>query len=386
MDAKATHLIRTENHEIVANDGVGLCSFFVPGDIDAAFRENSWAVGDMVEVLTDIVRDKTTRTIERRDGSVVLEPIVTAREKMAAMAMLDKKAKEALILGGLIVKDRLTAKKTTEDGTEIEYNEEGMRLTEEGTSRLKSTLALLEGASQSKSDEVLDVDPEGNVTTERHEDADTTTRSDESGGGGPSDGSLLPRQPRGDDPNHKPVRRITGSGSGHDGSGGDDVCGSLHGVERSDASDACWEGPDYDEGPIGGTENEREAGLLLESGGGVENAGAGEEGELDGGGDLPDPVAPKRPVIPGESGVKRTNWWEPGTPRRAADSDPGSIRDCVTAESSLDRLKRIERARKQAAEAAAGYLERRAKNKRTRPGESNEHGTGGRLNTAPEPA
>ena len=84
----ATDLRKSDNHEIVVGGGEGLTSFFVPGDIDSAFRENDWSVAEMVEVLTDIVRDKTTRHIERRDGSIVEEPITTARERMAAIVML----------------------------------------------------------------------------------------------------------------------------------------------------------------------------------------------------------------------------------------------------------------------------------------------------------
>ena len=352
--------------------GEGLTSFFVPGEIDSAFRDNSWCVAEMVEVLTDIIRDKTTRRVERRDGSVVEEPITSVRERMAAITMLDRKAKEAMILGGLIQKDRLTAKKTTGDGTEIEYNAEGMRLTEEGSSRLKSTLALLEGASKAKGDEIIDMEVDDASTTRNES---SNIRSNGASRRGPSDGSLLPRQPRGSSDGIEPVGPDTGDKSRSIGCGGNDICGELHGVERSDATETYWEGPDYDEGPTGGAEDERESGISEQLGGSGEGKDLGGEGSEHRGGNLPNPESPRRPVVPGEAGVKRVHWYEPGIPRRSPDSDAGSIRDCQTAESALDRLQRIERAREQAAAAAAGYLERRAKNQRSSrslPGESNE--------------
>ena len=350
-------IIKTENHAIVAG-GEGLTGFFLPGELDTAFRENNWNVAEMVEVLTSIIRDTSVRHTEKRDGSIVEEPVTTARERMAAISMLDKKAKEGLILGGLIVKDRLTARKTTEDGTEMEYNAEGMRLVKEGSSRLKSTLALLEDASKAGGDEVIDVevsggDKRGNAKLrKRDEGGDGSNRR------GSSKRSLLPRQPRGSDSDSGP------GGSGADGgpdchsSGGDGLFKPLHDVERSDASDTHRQGPDDDEGPIKGAEDERGSGIPVQSGRSRKDQGVGGQSDEHRDGDQPNPVAPTREGNP-----------------------------TGTAESSLDRLKRMERAREQAAKAAAGYLERRAKNQRARrhvSGDPNEPRSGDGPDATPD--
>lgn len=405
----ATDLIESCNHEIVVGGGEGLTSFFVPGDIDNAFRENQWSVAEMVEVLTNIVRDGTTRHIERRDGSVVEEPVVTAREKMAAIAMLDKKAREGMILGGLITRDRLTVKKKLEDGSEAEYNEEGMRLTTEASSRLKSTLALLEGASTAEGDEIIDVEPVKVKVTEERQDKNGSTkgheprdiRRDESGGRG---SSLLPRQPIGDDRLNRSVGSQSDDGPGSDSSGGNGLCGTVHEDEWTDdgVSFPGQQGEGFgpkqdDQESTKGAGNERGAGIPVQSGrsnqdqdDGRKDSKSGREVGCDHAGDTEkystDVVLPRRPVVPGESGVKRTNWWEPGIPRRAPGTKPSDYRDVVTAESSLDRIKRIERAREQAAQAAAGYLERRKKNLRSGTTVPNEPGSGdGRPGTAPDP-
>ncbi len=381
---KQPAIIKTGNHAIVAGGSENLTGFFLPGELSTAFQENNWTVQEMVEVLCDIVRNKDVRHIEKRDGSIVDEPVTTARERMAAISMLDKKAKESLIMGGLIVKDRLTLKKQLEDGTEAEYNMEEMRITQEGSSRLKSTLALLEGASKAEGDEIIDVEVNKNASTGGNE--SSSIRCDGSSGGGPS---LLPRQPRGSHSDNGSGRPRTNDGPGSNSGGGDGVQPSVHGVERSDATTTRRQSSHSDEGPTKGAKDERGGRIPVQPGRSGEGQVAGSQGGKHRDGDQPDPVSPRRPVVPGESEVKRTNWWEPGIPRRAPDSDPGSLRDCATAESSLDRLKRIERAREQAAQAAAGYLERREKNKRARhhaPGDPNEPRPGNGPGEAPNPA
>lgn len=341
---------KSEHHDIVVGAGEGLASFFVPGELDRAFRENEWSVAEMVEVLTNIVRDSATKVIQRKDGTFIEEPITSPKEKMAAIQMLDKKAKEAMVLGGLIQKERLQLTKTGADGTTAEYNAEGMRLTQDGSSRLQSTLALLEGASKSTSDSIIDVE----VTDERRDD-----ECDGSGGGG----GLLPRQPRGSDTSDGPGRTGSGDGPSSDGCGGDGVCGPVYGKEWTDEANSRW-GQNDEQETTGGAEDERSTGIPESAGGsgegegdGGESPGTGQEAGCDSGGN-------KRPVVPGEQSCKRDNWWEPGIPRKEPDTDPGSVRDCDTAESQSDRAGRIERARKLAKEAAASYLERRKNSQR----------------------
>lgn len=345
---------KSKHYDLVVGAGEGLTSFFVPGDIDRAFRENEFAVSEMIEILTDIARAKDMRVIQRKDGTQIEEPITSPRERLVALKMLDQKAKEAMVLGGLIQSERLQLKKVASDGTTAEYNAEGMRLIQEGSSRLKSTLAILEGASCSKSDEIIDMEEEDGPKND--------------GGDGPR---LQSRPVSGGKPKRSDQdsgRGGTGSGGRprSTGSGGDGVCGELHGPERAGSPESqSVRGTDDDQVTTGGAKNERETRVPVES-------GRSDTGEIPGGAskrdverDQRDPsTPPKRPVIPGEHAAARRNWWEPGTPRREPDSNPGTIRDCKTAESSLDQLKRIERARQHAHDAQAGYIERREKSQR----------------------
>lgn len=358
--------LKTDKHELVAGGGGGLTSFFVPGEIDKAFRENEWAVAEMVQVLTNIVRCTDVKTITKKDGTLIEEPVTTARERMAAITMLDRKAKEAMVLGGLIQTDRLTLKKTAEDGTEAEYTVEGKRIAGESSSRLKSTLELLTAASHSQSpNEIIDV-----VEDELNESRDGSG-DDPSGGDG--------RVPSGR--SDSGLRGTESGGVGGDGSG---PCPELHGGEHEGTNatlpdkggKGSVEAPasggeeNDDQGTVGGADDEREAGLS-------EQPGRSDEGQEDGGrprrheGNPPTDrgliggVPERRPIIPGEHAAKRKQWWDAGIPRRSPDTDPGSIRDCETAESQFDRLKRIASAQKQAAAATASYVEQRDNSKRT---------------------
>lgn len=375
----STDIRKSENHEIVAGGGEGLTSFFMPGAIDSAFRENNWSIYEMVEVLTDIALSKETKITTYKDGSVVEESVVTPKERIAAALMLDRKAKEGMVLGGLITKDRLTVRKKLDDGSEAEYNAEGMRLTMEGSSRLKTTLALLEDASKSKSDKVIDVevldnDKRGDAKLRERDERDDAT-GDERG--------VPPRPPRGSARSDGPVGKCSGGSPRSSGSGGDGVFSEVHGEQRTGTTVSHRQGRKDDKGTTGGAENERAGRVSKQSGRGSEGKGDGAENTERGreaGPDNPShpatsdvgsgsesvvSVQERRPVVPGEHTTKRANRWEPGISRKGPDTDSGSIRDRETAESSLDRLKRIDRARKQAADAAASYLERRKKNQRS---------------------
>lgn len=366
-------ITKTENHSIVAGGSGGLTSFFIPGEIDAAFRENEWAVAEMVEVLTNIVRCTDVKTINKKDGTVIEEPVTTARERMAAITMLDRKAKEAMVLGGLIQTDRLTLKKTAEDGTEAEYSVEGKRIAGDSSARLKSTLELLTAASHSQSDEIIDiVEEEETVDDTGNGSCDAATGID----GRISSG--------------RPERGLRGSEPGDVGGEGSSELAPVHGEERTDSADPPGT-EDNDQGTASGASNERGAGLPEQSGRSGEDEAVGDPGGQHRGGHPTDSVSPpqpnnecstgtpvvrdlgvpdrglpggvptRRPIIPGERGARRKEWWDAGIPRRSDDSDAGSLRDCETAESSVDRLKRIARAQEQATAASASYAKQRKK-------------------------
>lgn len=233
-----------KDHHLLAGGSGGLASFYIPSELDAAFRANSWEALEMIDVLCSIIRDDSVRTITRRDNSVIEEPCVTPREKMAAIVMLDRKAKEGLTLAGIIVNEKLNLKRQLEDGTVAEYDSEGMKIVEAGSSRLQRTLALLEKASDSRSDSVIDVEvvvdeqsngelPTGSARASRR------TASIRRGHGGADRG-----------------RCRSGSGSV------DESDGSFDAGERQDAPTISTgpqtSGPkDNDQGTTGGAENER---------------------------------------------------------------------------------------------------------------------------------
>lgn len=314
---------KTEHYDLlVGKDGEGLASFFMPGEIDRAFRENEFAVSEMVETLTSIIRDESTRSVKKKDGSIMEEPVVSAREKMAAIRMLDVKAKEGMVLGGLIQNERLTLKKKLPDGTMAEYDAEGMKLVEEGSSRIQSTLSLLEEANAGHGNDIIDVE---------------AIRSEPRDDGGNETGR------RGAFPDPGPGDRGSNGGEpGCSGSGGAVVLGKLHGKERSSGSGTrVRTGKDDDKDSVKGAEDERGGGIPVKHGRGSEGKGSGENGGRDVSGDQCDPGPARRPIIPGESAVSQTKWYGPGIPRRAPGEQPDpSVR---TAESIADRSARIAR-------------------------------------------
>lgn len=246
-----TAIEKKENRELLVGGEAAISSFFIPGEIGRAFDANEFTINEYVRTLVEIVRD----------------PETPPREQMAAMKMLEMKAKEGMILGGLIQQKRLNLTKKMEDGTVAEYNEEGLRVVREGSDRLLSTLELLQEGEETS--EVIDVEV---LDDDRRPTGDS--RPDPGKRGGGSDG-------RGD--------------TGPDGAGGSTDSPQL-GEEWPDAADSCGgsPGPD-DEGGASGTEAERGEGLPGESGGSPEDAGPG---EADGGGHE-SPYANRGPIVPG---------------------------------------------------------------------------------------
>ena len=314
---------KTEHHDIVTGEGAGLTSFFLPGELDRAFKENEWTLSEMVEILTGIARECSTKVITKKDGTIIEEPVITARERMAAISMLEKKAKENMVLGGLIQKDQLQVRKTLPDGSTAEFNAAAMRLTQEGSSRLQSTLALLEQAKDSKKSNVIDVE-------EIENDHDTGTGSNVCPGGGKSTG-----------PGSGGTDRESGSRNGPGESS------PVYGEQRPPLRDPFGPGKDHDNAGIQGAGNEGEDGITVERERGGEGSDVGEQGGEDRDGDQSNPESPDEP------------WWsdsypepDPGSPRPSG--SPSDAHERGT-ESAADTAARV------AAAAQNRYLEKRKK-------------------------
>lgn len=312
----SSEIVKREDHDLLSGGEGGLTSFFVPGEIDKAFRENDYAVTEMISTLCDIVRSKDMRIITRKDGMIIEEPVCTPRDVMAALKMLDDKAMKGMVLGGLIQNDRLEFRRNLGDGTVAEYSQEGLRLVTKGSDRLRSTLALLEKAGDSGSDEVIDVEIESESGNDGR-DAVGRERAAPGPGGRGSDG-----------------------GKSRDvGSGGDGVRSKIHGGKRADPGDTHREGEYNDNGTIRGADDERKEGLPITATRGGEGQEDGKEDGVDGDRDRSDFGPSKRPIIIGGNSLSRASWCDPGIPKGSG-------------EGISDRLARIAR--------ATGYAERRA--------------------------
>ena len=97
---------KTDTHSLVVGGVESLASFFMPGEISRAFHNHKWHVDEMVDTLVAIIRDDALVATKKKDGTTVMVPAVSPREKMAAISMLAQKAKEGLILGGMIQQAR----------------------------------------------------------------------------------------------------------------------------------------------------------------------------------------------------------------------------------------------------------------------------------------
>lgn len=245
---------KTEDHSLVSGrtEQGGICSLFLPSSVDGAFRESNFEIQEFVDVLLSIIREDRVITTTRRDGSVVEVPAVSPREKMAALAMLERKARESMVLGGLIANERLNLKKRLGDGTVAEYDSENMRLVQEGSSRLRTTMDLLEQANSSKSNEILDVSvSESEVGSSKKEGIkkDGSDGTPEVSSGGRDLGGT------GLQCGHGP-----GNSSGRSGGvsgGGGPLLGPTHGAERTIPAPPSSSGdPKNHERTVGGTKNE----------------------------------------------------------------------------------------------------------------------------------
>ena len=284
---------KTGDHAIVTRGGEGLTSFFIPGEVDKAFKVNEWTLTEMVEILTNIARECSTKVITRKDGTIIEEPAVSPRERMAAIGMLEKKAKESMVLGGLIQKDQLQVRKTLPDGSTAEFNAAAMRLTQEGSSRLQSTLALLEQAKDSKKSNVIDVEEIEN---------DTGTGSNVCPGRGKSTGSG------------------TGGTDRESGSrNGPGASSPVYGQQRPNSRDPFGPSKDHDNAGIQGAGNEGEDGITVERERGGEGPDIGEQGGEDRDGDQPNPEPPDEP------------WWGDSYPDQETGSGTGGSPGRLTA-------------------------------------------------------
>jgi hypothetical protein len=290
---------KSQHHDIVVGvGGGGLTSFFVPGEVDKAFKVNEWTLEEMVEILTSIARECSTKIITLKNGTIIEEPAVTPRERMAAIAMLEKKAKDSMVLGGLIQKDQLQVRKTLSDGSEAEYNAEGMRLAREGSSRLQETLNLLEKASTSNDSDIIDVE----VIADDH---DTGTGGDvflE------QPGAFLSNKPR-----SSGAGRGRSNNPGPSGGNGDGTGVGIHEEQRPTSCDPFDASKNDDQETVQGAGNERGSGIAIESGRGRQGAAVGDESGTDRDGDQCDPESPDEP------------WWdapysdeEPSSPTESA--------------------------------------------------------------------
>jgi hypothetical protein len=261
-----TELTKTENHELALGGEENLASFFVPGEIGRAFKVSEWTVQDMIQTLVEIAQDTE------------LGP----RDRMAAIRMLDGKAKEGMLLGGMIHEERLNLRRSLPDGTEAEYNAEGMRLVKDGSDRLQNTLALLEEGAGST--EIIDVEIEN--------------ASELRGAGG------VPRTTR-----EPPSDGTGGSGGGDGGSTGPTPGDGSKGYaeQRTGPPDA----------PTQGTEDNDESGVQAAGGGG---AGWPEPGDEPGG----RPGVPVEP--PNKSDRKAPRPFVPGPRPRSGDPSDARAR------------------------------------------------------------
>lgn len=241
--------------------------FFSPGDIGSAFTSNNWVVQQMVKTLTDIINDE--RTLLTKHGEKLA---VTAKDKIAAMQMLQKLAKESMMVSGQIETLKAHAERQLSDGTKVTMDAEKLQKVREGSSRIQATMDILR----------------------RDQDA-------------PSD--------------NREQRRLLGSSSGP----GDGNEPAVYDAEWTDATPAPPETSDNNQSPIGGSEDEREARVPQQLGRGSTGQAVGGDRKSDGritgaigGPGYPDadfrpppPTSKRHPVVPG-----------PRVPNRNAGSSP----------------------------------------------------------------
>lgn len=273
-DEPCLNIIRTVGQEPTTSKLLG---FFDPESIAAAFEENQWDTSEMIRQLTSIALNAQENT---------------ARERMAAMKMLQDQGKEALQLHGHIRRIEMTAERE-QDGVKETLTAEGMQLLKEGTQRTLSTIDMLEAAEHVT--ELIDLEPKddnGHTT-----DAAVPTRK-------PDDQLRLPDSTGGSSSD--------GGSTGRDGDG----CASehvsdvtqLHGSEWTSTSDTESADEGNDTRPIGGTDYERESRTTEQPGGGLPSGSIGEPS----GGHSVDVEA----VDPGST--RRTTPYTPGESRRRA--------------------------------------------------------------------
>ncbi len=291
-----------------------LISIFDPSDVGKALYDNGWNNSEAVQILTEIARDTMNNS---------------ARERMAAVKMLEDKSEKSLTLAGIIRRVSMEALQEG-DGTKKKLTAEGLQIIKDGSARTLSTLELLEAAGQTQN--IIDVDAEESSTNERRTNGDVLS----SGGIQCSSEHLGTSSP-----NHTGGSGSSGSGRGRTGSGPEP---GLHELERPQPTNP-QSSPSDNQTTIGGTEDERSTRPTVEPGRGIPSSGTGNhriQPEREYGEDnrAPLPIGagpgPSRNSTP-----RRTTPYTPGEARRrataASKSIPGSDDTSPTPDISTPR-------------------------------------------------
>ena len=266
-----------------------LISIFDPSNVGKALDDNGWNNSEAVQILTEIARDTVNNS---------------ARERMAAVKMLEDKSEKSLTLAGIIRRVSLEALQEG-DGTKRKLTAEGLQIIKEGSARTLSTLELLEAAGQTQN--IIDVDAEESSTHEQRTNVDVP----------PSGGTKCNSEHTGtSSPGRTGGGGVSGSGRGRTGSGPEP---GLHEGERP--------GPTYPQSPpghnqttIGGTENERSTRPTVKHERSIPSSSPGSysiKPEREYGEDNRTPLPIGAGTVPSPSTVpRRTTPYTPGEARR----------------------------------------------------------------------